>query len=65
MPGAPCLRKPQRRESYQNEDLEDYPPVPFPHNEFPVTRSLLWAIGEENVSLSGFGRIDFRGSSFK
>lgn len=47
-----------------SEDLADYPPLAFRHNEFPVTRSLIWAVGETNIALTGFGRIDFRGSAF-
>ncbi|MCC5845636.1 MAG: hypothetical protein JJU05_15410 [Verrucomicrobia bacterium] len=47
-----------------SEDLNDYPPVPFHHNEFPVTRSLVWAMGEQNIAITGFGRIDFKGSTF-
>lgn len=47
-----------------SENLEEYPPLDFNHNEFPVTRSLLWAMGEQNVAITGFGRIDFQGSSF-
>lgn len=47
-----------------SEDLADYPPLAFQHNEFPVTRALLWVMGEQNIALTGFGRIDFRGSSF-
>jgi polygalacturonase len=47
-----------------SEKIEDYPALDFRHNEFPVTRSLLWAIGEDNIALTGFGRIDFRGSAF-
>ncbi|MDA3874805.1 MAG: glycosyl hydrolase family 28 protein, partial [Kiritimatiellae bacterium] len=47
-----------------SENLDDYPPLDFHHNELGETRSLIWAMREHNVSIGGFGRIDFSGSHF-
>jgi polygalacturonase len=38
--------------------LSDYPPNGFRHPELGDTRSLLWAIGQEDVSLSGEGTVE-------
>jgi len=45
-------------------DLADYPLVPFVHNEFKDTRSLLWAMGETDIRLRGEGTIDFNHPAF-
>jgi len=45
-------------------DLTDYPPIPFYHNEFKETRSLLWAIGEADIRLTGDGIMDFNHPAF-
>lgn len=45
-------------------DLADYPPIPFYHNEFKETRSLLWAIGETDIRVTGDGAIDFNHPAF-
>ena len=45
-------------------DLADYPPAPFVHNEFGEVRSLLWAIGQRNIRLTGNGEIDFNHPAF-
>ena len=45
-------------------DIADYPPIPFFHNEFKETRSLLWAIGEADIRLTGGGEIDFNHPAF-
>lgn len=45
-------------------DMNDYPEIGYRHNELGEVRSLVWAIGSENVSIIGSGEIDFRGESF-
>jgi polygalacturonase len=44
--------------------IEDYPPIPFRHNELGETRSLLWAIGQTNVGVTGSGTIDLNDAAF-
>jgi polygalacturonase len=44
--------------------IADYPDVPFRNNELGTVRSLLWAIGQTNVSVTGSGTIDLNDSAF-
>lgn len=44
--------------------IEDYPFIPFHHNELGKTRSLLWAIGQTNISITGNGTIDLNDAAF-
>ena len=44
--------------------IENYPPIPFRHNELGETRSLLWAIGQTNISVTGSGTIDLNDPAF-
>jgi polygalacturonase len=41
-----------------SSDLADYPPNGFRHLEMGETRSLLWAIGQADVTLTGAGTIE-------
>jgi len=43
---------------------EDYPVMPYRHNEMGDVRSLIFCLGGENVSITGEGVIDLNGSSF-
>jgi len=47
-----------------SDRLEDYPPNGFKHREMGETRSLLWAIGQTNVSVSGEGTIELSDRPF-
>jgi polygalacturonase len=47
-----------------SDRLEDYPPNGFKHREMGETRSLLWAIGQTNVSISGEGTIELSDRPF-
>ena len=44
--------------------IEDYPFIPFQHNELGKTRSLLWAIGQTNICVTGSGTIDLNDPAF-
>jgi polygalacturonase len=44
--------------------LSDYPPNPFKHPEMGETRSLLWAIGRSDVSITGEGAIELTDRPF-
>lgn len=47
-----------------SDRLEDYPPNGFKHREMGETRSLLWAIGQTNISISGEGTIELSDRPF-
>ncbi len=44
--------------------IEDYPPIPFRHNELGPVRSLLWSIGQADLCITGSGVIDLNDSAF-
>lgn len=45
-------------------NLADYPPAPFRHNELGENRSLLYAIGQNDIRLVGEGTIDLNDQPF-
>jgi polygalacturonase len=45
-------------------DIADYPFNGFKHNEMGETKSLIWAINQQNISITGNGKIDFNGKVF-
>ena len=47
-----------------SRDIRDYRDCGFYHNEMKVTTSLLYALGEENITLTGEGKIDLSGDAF-
>lgn len=47
-----------------SDKMEDYPPTGFRHNELGETRSLLWAIDQSNIRLTGDGTIDLNDGAF-
>lgn len=47
-----------------SSNINDYIPNPFYHNEFKKTTSLLWAISQSNITISGEGIIDLNDSNF-
>ena len=47
-----------------SDNLDDYPPNPFHHNEMKETRSLLWAIGKIDIRITGGGEIDLNDCCF-
>ncbi len=44
--------------------IEDYPPIPFRHNELGQVRALLWSIGQADLRITGSGVIDLNDSAF-
>jgi polygalacturonase len=47
-----------------SDRLEDYPPNPFHHNEMDETRSLLWAIDQSDIKITGSGVIELVDAPF-
>jgi polygalacturonase len=47
-----------------SDKIEDYPPNGFRHNELGETRSLLWAIGQSDIHITGEGTIDLNDPAF-
>jgi polygalacturonase len=47
-----------------SSNIDDYPPVPFRHNELGEVRSLLWAIGQPDLRITGSGVIDLNDAAF-
>lgn len=47
-----------------SDKLEDYPPIPFVHNELGAVRSLLWAIDRTDLRITGSGSIDLVDRAF-
>lgn len=47
-----------------SENLEDYPPIPFVHNELGAVRSLLWAMERTDLRITGCGSIDLVDRAF-
>ncbi len=47
-----------------SSDLADYPPNGFKHPEMGETRSLIWAIGRSDVSITGEGTIELADRPF-
>jgi polygalacturonase len=47
-----------------SDSLDDYPFIPFQHNELGKTRSLLWAIGKSGIGIEGSGIIDLNDHPF-
>lgn len=47
-----------------SEDPGDYLPFPYVHNEFGPVRSLFFARNEKNITITGYGTIDFSGNAF-
>ena len=47
-----------------SENLEDYPPQDYVHNEFGALRALLINRDCDNVTIDGSGTIDLSGKSF-
>lgn len=45
-------------------NLDDYPAHEFWHNEWKETRSLIYALGEENLGITGQGTIDLNDEPF-
>ena len=45
-------------------NIDDYPPIPFRHNELGQVRSLLWAIGQTDLRITGSGVIDLNDPAF-
>lgn len=44
--------------------LEDYPPLAFRHNELGKTHSLLWAMDQSDIRITGEGTIDLNDGAF-
>lgn len=44
--------------------IEDYPPIPFRHNELGQVRSLFWAIDRTDLRITGSGVIDLNDPAF-
>lgn len=44
--------------------LDDYPPLPFRHNELGQARSLLWAMNRSDIRIAGEGTIDLNDAAF-
>ena len=47
-----------------SEDLNDYPPQDYVHNELGVLHAMLVNLGHDNVTIDGSGTIDLSGKSF-
>jgi hypothetical protein len=47
-----------------SDKLEDYPPLAFRHNELGQTRSLLWAMNQSDIRITGEGTIDLNDGAF-
>jgi polygalacturonase len=47
-----------------SDKLEDYPPLAFRHNELGQTRSLLWAMNQSDIRITGDGTIDLNDGAF-
>jgi polygalacturonase len=47
-----------------SSNIDDYPPVAFRHNELGEVRSLLWAIGQTDLRITGSGVIDLNDAAF-
>lgn len=47
-----------------SDKLEDYPPLAFRHNELGKTHSLLWAMDQTDIRITGEGTIDLNDSAF-
>ncbi len=45
-------------------NLDDYPPFGYVHAEMGDTRSMIYAVDAENISIFGEGTIDFDGDNF-
>lgn len=44
--------------------IDDYPPIAFRHNELGQTRSLLWAMNQTDIRITGEGTIDLNDGAF-
>ncbi len=47
-----------------SDKLEDYPPLAFRHNELGKTHSLLWAMNQNDIRITGEGTIDLNDGAF-
>jgi len=47
-----------------SDKLDDYPPLAFRHNELGKTHSLLWAMDQSDIRITGEGTIDLNDGAF-